>query len=194
MTSIYTTYSDGELLQFLKDGDEKAFAELFLRYREAALATAFHLLKSNELAEDVLQEVFMQLWKGSDKAFMIEDIRSWLFIATRNHSLKKFRRIQLERSYTDYLTETVDSISSTNLVEFKELQASIEKAIISLPPQQQTAFRLSREKGLTHAQVADEMNISHRTASDHILKAIYHIRWFLHQRAALSLVTFLGLF
>ncbi len=113
-------------------------------------------------------------------------------------ALRQFRREQLQQDYRSYLLGRLTEIDAggdsgpAELAEYHELRAQIEQAIASLPAQQQLAYRLSREQGLSHAEVAARMNISPRTASDHILKALQHIRQFLQQRAAFTLAVFMG--
>lgn len=191
------TDSDEILLNLISKGDEAAFTELFRRYREAVRTTAFYILKSNELAEDAMQEIFLNLWKNREKAAATKNINAWLFIATRNNSFNTLRRVRLQRDYIDYLSESVisfDALTNADLLELKDLSGNIKQAIASLPPQRQLAFRMSREQGLSHAEIAERLNISHRTVNDHILKALQHIRQFLHQRVALALAILLDLF
>lgn len=189
------SYTDPELLARIAMGDQAAFTEIFRRYNNSVRAAAFHLLQSTEATEDLVQEIFMHFWKNREKAVEIRDLTAFLFINTRNRALNIFRRQRLEQDYQSYLLQTIshiDALSADQLTVYNDLKASIEEAISLLPPQQQTAFRLSREQGLSHSEIAERMNISSRTVSDYILKALHHIRQFLHQRAAFTLALFLG--
>ncbi len=168
-------------------GDADAFSQLFNRYWDKVYSTALVFTKSSELAEDTAQEVFMRLWQNRGKAGEIDNLDAFLFIATRNLIYNRLNRMKLEEAYSHYLQYQVTTLHTgpETFAEERELQAIIEAGIQQLPPQQQKAFRLSREKGLSHEEIGRQLGISKASVKDYIVKAIAFLRRYLQEHAAI---------
>ena len=184
---INDAHSDTMLLGRMAAGEADAFSQLFNRYWDKVYSTALVFTKSGEQAEDAAQEVFMRLWQNRSKATTIDNLDAFLFIATRNFIYNKLSRIKLEEAYSNYLQHQVIHLHAgpETLTEVRELQAIIEAGIQQLPPQQQKAFRLSREKGLRHEEIARQLGISKASVKDYIVKAIAFLRKYLQEHAVL---------
>lgn len=173
-------------------GNADAFHQLFNAYWQKVYATAFMLIKMHEQAEDVTQEVFMKLWQKKETVVEIENLDSFLFVTTRNLVFNRMRRMKSEDAYVNYLLHTTpDILSDTDhLAAYHELANCINEGIHQLPPQQQKAFKLSREQGFTHEQIAREMNITRETVKGYIVRSIAFLRQYLKEHA-MSLILFL---
>lgn len=176
MTAI--VHNEKQLLVKVAEGDERAFTELFRQFHPKVYQAGILLTSSPELAEELVQDIFLKLWLMREQLTRIEDFQSYLFILARNQlygKLKrqaKFQKIKgtIENSLPAYSTETDEFIINRN---YRDL---LEKAIAQLTPQQQQVFRLSKLNGLKREEVAEQLQIQPNTVKEHLAKAIKHIR------------------
>lgn len=180
-------YTDQLLLQEMAAGSEDAFCRLFDHYWNRVYASALVLTKSSQMAQDIAQEVFLQLWQNREKATDIQKLDGFLFISARNLIFKKMSRLKLEEAYQHYLTyqARLESGGTSVSTEFKELQTLVELGISQLPPQQQKAFRLSRERGLSHEEISYQMGVSRAAVKDYIVRSLAFLRKYLREHALL---------
>lgn len=166
-------------------GNNDAFHQLFNAYWNKVYSTAFMLIRMHEQAEDITQEVFMKLWQNRQTLATIENLDNYLFISARNLIYNRMRRIKTEDAYINYLLHISQDVLSDadQLAAYHELQNCINEGIHQLPPQQQKAFKLSREKGFTHEQIAREMNITRETVKGYIVRSISFLRQYLKEHA-----------
>lgn len=185
-------YTDQLLLHEMAAGSETAFCELFDRYWNRVYASALVITKSPQLAQDISQEVFLQLWQYREKAKDIKSLDGFLFISARNLVFKKMSRMKLEDAYQHYLSSRLVTAANDAEIpaELKELQSVVEAGIRKLPPQQQKAFRLSREKGLTHEEISRQMGVSRAAVKDYIVRSIAFLRKYMHEHALVLLSIF----
>lgn len=130
--------------------------------------------KSPSVAEDIAQEIFTRLWKDREKAADIRDLSAYLFIAARNKVLNSLSKMDVETAYQNYMLHKEPG--RADQVTFRELDQLVKEGVQQLSPQQQRAFRLSRMQGLTHDEIAAEMQISRATVKEHIVKALASLR------------------
>lgn len=144
------------------------------------------------MAEDITQEVFMKLWQGRQDLPIIKNPENFLFVTTRNLTYNRMKRIKTEDAYIHYLLQMVpEALSGSDaLAEYHELHLCIKQGIDLLPPQQQKAFKLSRDKGFTHEQIAREMNITRETVKGYIVRSIAFLRQYLKEHTVM-LIAFL---
>lgn len=172
----YSTYDDGRLVSLLAQGDELAFTELFDRYWERMVYRAFDKLGSRPDAEEAVQEVFFELWKRREHIRPVERFDLYLAAAVKykvlRHLAQRHRRAAVEAGVT-----TAPNTEETALyLEFHELKKQIESTVRALPEKCRLVYRLSREQGLSTAEIADTLNISPKTAEAHLTKALKTLR------------------
>lgn len=152
-THLSPMQHDAALLILVHEGDEQAMASLFDRYSRIVYSVALRVLRDTAAAEDVLQEVFLQLWRSPD-GFMATrgSLGGWLAVVSRNRSIDVLRRKRP--------TEQVDQMelaSSYDLAAEAEHNGMMDKArsvIQSLPPDQRKTIEMAFFDGLTHAEIA----------------------------------------
>lgn len=182
-----------ELVARLTEGDEEAFCSLYGLYKERLTFFALKFLKSNEYAEDIVQDTFTHIWLG--RRFINPDIpfSAFLYAVVKNRVLNQLRNLEkkqllkehlLKYSF-DYTEETNEDILSHDL---KEL---IQQAFETLTPRQQEIFRLSREGQLSYKEIAEKLNISVNTVHDHIALSLSTIRRYLVKYADMKPKTLL---
>ena len=135
-------------------------------------------IKLHELAEDIIQQVFLKLWEKRDILYGIDKLENYIFILTRNEILDYLRKQSVRQKYINRIKELFQEESRTpeQYLIAKQKGEILQKAVVSLPPQQQQAWRLSREKGLCYEDIAAEMGISLSTVKGHISCALRSIR------------------
>lgn len=166
---------DISLLQQIRKGDQAAMAELFDRHGRAVFSVAVHILKDDGHAEDVVQEIFFQIWQNSDSFVQtLGSLRAWLVAIARNRSIDVLRR----RKPTDPV-EKVILASRCNLASEAEHNAMIEKvlkAMKELPEAQQEAMNLAFFEDLSHAEVAQRTGEPLGTIKTRIRLALIALR------------------
>lgn len=187
-------YDEKVLLTQLAAGNEAAFNQLFERHRNGIYLHALTYTKSPEFAEELVLDIFMKIWDNRERLPEIAHFPGYLFILSRNQLVSAMRK-RLEQPFTDMdLTQWESPGTGPDKhLELKEVQALLEKAIASLPPQQRTAFTLSRTDGKTYDEIAAIMGITKRTVNFHIVGALNTLRHFFYSRT-IMLLAYLAVF
>ncbi|PHN05935.1 RNA polymerase sigma-70 factor [Flavilitoribacter nigricans] len=185
------------IISRLKNSDISAFDDIYRAYASRLFGFALNLVKSQKDAEGIVQEVFLKLWKNREKIDLHTSFDSYLFTITYNTVVSLLRKRSSEKKYIDY----VQSIqiprvadSSVDELEWRELQDQVNSIVDQLPARQQEVFRLSREEGMTHAEIAEALNISINTVENHMGRALKFIRSRLTDHHSLKVLLFISLF
>ena len=195
--ALNTSNTDRHLLERLSEGDKSAFDTLFNANYDMVYSAALVMLKSPEIAGDITQDIFLSLWENRQNAVVIENIKGFLYNNVKFLVHKRLRRMKVEDAYTRYLKYKESTAIAPrerepeNLLNASQLQASIQQGIAQLPPQQQRAFRLSREQGLSHDQIGQLIGVSKKTVKDYIVRSLAFLRQHLAQHLRLLLFFFL---
>ena len=179
-------HNEKALIEKVARGDEAAYRIVFEHYWPRVYAVALLFAKIPEVAEDAAQEVFAQLWVKRSLLEEVQEFRSYLMAAARNHILNKLRTRVFTGTFEDYLQEYFsDSLADPAArLELKEAAQIIENGINQLTPQQQKVFRLSRFQGLSHAEIAAATGLSQRTIKNYMVSAILSLRNYLDKYSA----------
>lgn len=157
-------------------GDEKAFRKIYDRYRARVYSYALKITLSAEAAEDVVHDVFLKLWDNG--GMDVDNVRGFLRVVTRNHTLNVLRKQMIEnRSTADALqSKSVSDFTTDDTLAFHETRAIVFNAISRLSPQRKQVFLLCREEGLKYDEVAKRMNLSPLTVKTHMQHALRFLR------------------
>ena len=185
-----TPYNDGTvvlLLLRIGGGDETAFREVFDHYKARFHSAAFKMTRSAELAEDIVQEVFIALWDKRKKVAAAKNPEAYLFTILHNSIYAQFRKLALERQLKKKLSEEPEAMEE-NPVEMllleKENRELWENVVSSMPAQQQLVYRLSKQEGLSREEIAQKLNISPNTVRNHLSASIEFIRLYFKKGAS----------
>jgi RNA polymerase sigma-70 factor (ECF subfamily) len=166
---------DASLLAQVKRGDEQAMASLFDRYSKVVYSVALRVLRDPASAEDVLQEIFMQIWRSPDGFIATRgSLGGWLAVVSRNRSIDSLRRRRP--------TETTDDMvlaSPYNLAAESERTLMLEKAraaITLLPSEQRKTLEMAFFDGLTHTEIAEMTGDPLGTVKTRIRSALQSLR------------------
>ncbi|PWG82272.1 RNA polymerase subunit sigma-70 [Pararcticibacter amylolyticus] len=166
--------SDEELMYFFKQGSEIAFAEIYERYWGKLFLHARKLLKDDEEARDVIQEVFTQFWQRAASVDISVALSSYLYKIVRNRIFDHIKHKKVVNDYLSSLTQFMEEgvlLTDVDLRE-KELSALIEREIQALPPKMRHIFELSRKQHLSYKEIADSLGISEHTVKSQVSNAL----------------------
>jgi RNA polymerase sigma-70 factor (ECF subfamily) len=173
-------YDEKALLVKIASGDERAFRKLFDLYKERFYSVVLKMTHSDEVAEDIVQDVFMNIWSKRESLVNIDNPSSYFFTAVYRKVYHHYRKVALEKRLLQAAPSIKEWVNTTDeMVMAHESSELICQAISKLPPQQQLVFKLSKQEGLSREDVASQLHISPNTVKNHLSNAIKFIRAFL---------------
>ena len=171
----------------LNNSDDVAeiFSAHFREHEARLYLLAYRLTKSDQLAQDIVQEVFLKLWQQMDTIDEINDIEAWLYRLTENKVIDFLRKAAADNRLKEAIWHNLQDIAndSTFYLEAKECNAIIQRAIDQLPLQRKIIYRLNREKGLNYNEIATNLHISRHTVKNQLSSALIFLRKVLKQTA-----------
>ena len=190
-----TIHTEKELLLLAAQGSEPAFTLLFNRYKHKLYSYILSLTTSPQIAEDIIQDTFLKLWKDRASLKAIDYFNAYLFTMTRNLAINSFKRMARETAILAALQPQQNNPAATvaDNLSLKEVEQLLHQTIQSLPPQQKLIYTLSREQGLKHEDIAHQLHLSSSTVRNHIVQALRTIRKKieLHSISVIGIMSFL---
>lgn len=185
------TNNDTELLKAMALGSQRAFDTLYHRYSKKVYVFALRILRSELLAEEVMQEVMLKVWLLGKETTDISNLEAYLRKIARNTSLNLLRRQEIERRAETILSSEWEEAryDTEEYVLLSDAKRVLEEAINLLPPQQQLAFRLCHQQGLKYHEAATEMGLSTQTVAVHVKLALRFVRTYV--KKATDILAFL---
>ncbi|HET7000720.1 MAG TPA: RNA polymerase sigma-70 factor [Puia sp.] len=173
-------HNEKQLLKKIAEGDSTAFGLLFDRYYGLIYSASFRYLKVHELAEDLVQTSFLKIWEKRNHLGHVERFDHYLFRIAHNEMADHFRRHSRREKHVQRIRELFDEETGSpeELLITKQKRALIADVIGNLPTQQQTAYTLSRDEGLSYQEIADRMQLSVNTIKVHISQALKTLKIF----------------
>ncbi|NML23561.1 sigma-70 family RNA polymerase sigma factor [Pseudoflavitalea sp. G-6-1-2] len=169
-----------ELLEQLGSGSHSAFSLLFNRYKHRVYSNALLFTTSTNIAEEIVQDVFLQIWKSREKVAAVTDWDAYLFIITRNAVYRSLHaQAQQSKKHKAWQEQTADTEHEDNLLSTileKDYNRLLQRAIQQLPPQQLQVYVLIRQQGLSRAEAADRLGLQPETVKRHLSLATRTIR------------------
>ncbi len=161
-------------LNGLKRGDSIAFKKMFDNYYKILVAVSYKILLDRELAESVVQDVFVNLWSNRETA-IINSLKGYLVVSVKNRSLNEIKRAKRFVSYNTLQpyqlpNDDFDVQSDVDAIEH------IMNSINELPEQRRKIFRMNRLDGLKYAEIASELNLSIKTVEAQMSSALKYMR------------------
>lgn len=170
--------SEQQYWQLISEGDKTVFEQLFRQYYQALCRYALPLIKDLDEAEEVVQQVFFNIWNKRAELQVSSSIKSYLYRAVHNDCLNKLKHGKIKSLYAeDYKKTHAGSFEdASKALQAKELGRHIQNALDKLPGQCGQVFRLSRFENLKYAEIAERMGISVKTVENHMGKALKLMR------------------
>jgi len=179
----YNILNDEDLTGLLPAGDEHAFTEIYNRYWKKLFTIAANKLNDLDEAEEIVQDIFVSLWKRRHNLGVINTLSSYLAVSVKYRVIKTLDKRFNQQKYSDY-NKTAISLadnSTEEWLEFEELRSKLAEFVAELPEKCRMVYRLSRELGLSQKQIAEEMGIAEKTVEAHLGKALKTLRTRLSQ-------------
>lgn len=179
-------------LQSVASGDETAFRALVHQYAGTVHGYVLRLTHETYLAEEVVQDVFVQLWQTRELLATVDNFDAYLYVISRNYALNAIKKMLREKARHVKWENEVIVPNDDNPIEM--YQRLLDEAIAGLPPQQQRAWILGKQMRMTYAEIAHEMNISKETVKKYLKLATANIADHLRKRSTKAYVNFLLFF
>jgi RNA polymerase sigma-70 factor (ECF subfamily) len=162
----------------LQQGDLQSFDFIYKQYSQRLYGFAFSILKNHEDAKEIVQETFLKLWNSREQLKSDQSLKAYLFKISYNISIDLIRLRLKSEKYVEYLkihfSENAGDVEA--LVDYNELTNTLQKIVDGFPEQRKKIFRMSREEGLSHAEIGERLGITSKTVENHINLALKMIR------------------
>lgn len=181
------------LIKGLLTRNKVVFDFIFHYYYSGLCAYCERISGNQQVAEDIVQELFVTLWLKCEQIQITSSLKNYLFTSVKNRSLDYLKREQRKTQKLNHFTketELPENLSSLWFAE-AELQAVVEKSLEKLPPRCREIFELSRFEGLKNQEIADNLGLSKRTVELQVSNALKQLRIDLKDYLPLLLLTYL---
>lgn len=172
----------------MADGSEQAFAILVRACWKHVYAHALSWLKTTAEAEELTQDVFLDVWKSRALLPELDSFRNWLFIIARNRIVTGVRRKVNQPAFVEEQEKEAAALQPDQWTEQRQHYRILLDGIALLPEKRQEVFRMSRLEGLTHEQIAERLGIHKDTVAQYIVKAVTFLKIYLQEQLGNSLL------
>ena len=188
----YYSFSDAELTDLIKAGDQNAFTEIYNRFQGVLYLYACKITRDDDIAEDLVQELFINLWDKRQSLNFTSSVSSYFYAAVR---YKFFDLVDKQKVRTDYLQNMQflldqGSCDTDNYMDEKELSATIENAVSELPGKMRAVFLLSRKNNLSNKEISEQLGIAEKTVKNQLSMALKALKVKLGLHAFLFLLMY----
>lgn len=185
---------DAVLISRLRSGDKEALTELYNKFWQLLFVSSYNVVKDKELCEDIIQDIFMNIWNNREKLEINISLKGYLYACARyqvfNHFKKNKDKIHVE--FFDDLDKRFQHSTPETQMMHEELVQQISSIVDTLPEKCQLVYKLSRDEQLSHKEIAERLDISIKTVENHITKALQVIRLSMGSTASMAMVLWLS--
>ncbi|MFW6290480.1 MAG: RNA polymerase sigma-70 factor [Mariniphaga sp.] len=176
---------EANIIKRLKKGEQSAYELLFRTYYIPLCIYAQRYLERKDLAEDIVADTFLNIWRNRKKIEIKISLKAYLFQAVCKNSLNHLRKAKKELLMEDHTSTSTFAAEAnhhngnelpSDILFIKELGEKIRQGVLNLPPQQQTTFKLQRYEGKKNREIAEIMGLSVKTVEMHLAKAVVSLR------------------
>ena len=174
----YSKYSDSELADLFRKGDDTAFKEIYIRYDKLLYLFAAKKLQDQNEAMDVVQDIFIWILNNREKFALKTSLSSYLYKSVLNKIFDIFRHQKTISKYIaqgDYFIE-VDSVETDFLIREKDVKEMIDREIATMPPRMREIYQLKHQSHLPAEQIAAQLGISAHTVNVHLQRSLKHLK------------------
>lgn len=193
MNSPLLTTDESVILLNIASGNELVYTRLVEKYWQKVLQHALSFVKSYPIAEELTQDVFIQIWEKREKLSEVKSFDNYLFIVSRNLIITHIRRklVETESFKGEKLQEMF--LKPDDQYEYKELNSIINEGANLLTEPRRTIFLLSRIDGKDADFISEELGLAKRTIRWHLLEALNFLRIYLHKHYGISMMVLICL-
>lgn len=174
-----------ELFADLAAGNEKAFDVIYRHYSKRLFLYVRKLVKTPELAEELIQEIFVQIWMNRQVFSDVQYPVSYMYSIANRQALKYLKKVASDERILKSITNYSEFYrnETEEQVNLRESARTINQAVAELPAQRRLIWELSRNEGLSHDQIAERLSISRHTVKNQMVRALKHVRHYLDRRS-----------
>jgi RNA polymerase sigma-70 factor (family 1) len=184
-----------QLLLKVAGGDERAFRTLFEKYHGVLATHIMRITRLQESTEEIVQDVFLKIWMSRETLSDIHDIRSYLYIVSKNHALDSLKKTARERvTFSDADWNLVEKSLVHTEPEDSVPLGLIDEAIDRLPPQQKKVYLLSRRERKKYSEIAEQLGISRETVKKYLQLATVSISTYILDNTSICISSIIFLF
>lgn len=186
----WKTLTDEELVERLNFSDHAAFTEIFYRYHGALYSFALKRCREAETAEELVQDLFVNLWIKRGQLYIKSTLSGYLYIALRNLVLNHIHKQLLRDRATEVLrlVAPVPQTAPEEILIVKEIGQEVDRNLHLLPEKCRTVYELSRKQYKSNKQIAAELGITEKTVENHMNRALRFLRLSLHQLFTITII------
>jgi RNA polymerase sigma-70 factor (family 1) len=191
--SDFSKLPDQQLVVLLKQDKLSAFKEIYSRYWKKLYGEAYKRLKSKELAEEVVQEIFTNFWLKRQSLQITTTVNGYLHLAVANLVIDLYRKELVKEKYKEdfkIVHSELDN-STEESIMLKELAYTIEAEVSHLPDKCRSVYELSRNEHKSNKEIAVYLGISEKTVENHLTKALKRLRFSLSHYLVVIMVLLL---
>ena len=170
-----------KLILLLGESDKDAFTEIFDYYRDRIFSRTMRFLKSQALAEEIVQDVFLKIWLKRSELQHVQSLHAYISSMANNLIIDRLKNLSYETTARNELSKRQRYIEDTDyLLRQHEYQQLIQDAINLLPTQQKQVYELAKIAGMNQQSIAEKMHLSKLTVKKHMAKALQFIRRYIN--------------
>lgn len=179
--AIYDLYDLRRYFQGIASGDENSLGVVFNLFKKRVYSVALKMLKSEVEAEEIIQEVFLSLWRSRSSLGLVENPENYIFTITYNIIYAHLKNIARNRELINGIILQFTEVQNTTeeTIAVNETSKLIHDAYQKLPLQQRMVYDLNKKKNLSYEEIATELGLSKNTVRNHLAEARKSIRRFL---------------
>ena len=188
-------YKESELLAMLTQDNEHAFESIFDHYRNKIYRITNVYVKSPEVAEEIVQDVFLKLWLERSSIMEIRSLEAWLFTLAKNLVFNHIKKLAHEWKVRETWMKDAPKLedNADHRIRNAQYQELIAQAFNNLSLQQKLIYKMGKEEGLSYEAIGKKLSISPLTVKTHMARALQAMRSFLLKHGqAFILVLMLG--
>ncbi|PWS30599.1 RNA polymerase sigma factor [Pedobacter paludis] len=179
--SIYNLSAEKILLQKIANGDEFAFKHVFELYKNRVYSFVVKFVHSKADAEEIVQDTFFTIWQKREMLPNIEHPRNYIYTIVRNKTYNYLNQAAKNQKILAQLWANmqVESNDIEDLTDLKDSEMLIKKGLLNLSEQKQQIFKMSREDGLSHEEIASQVGLSKSRVKNIIVDVLKYLRHYL---------------
>lgn len=169
---------DPRIIRRMRDGDPEAYSIIYLHYIGPLVDFLSALLRCKSDAEEIAQDVFMQIWENREKIDPEKNIRGFIYKFAKFGALNRLAHKKVEDKYIHIQQHQADifDLAADDIVAEKEMRLIIRITLERMPEQRRKVFEMNRFEGMSIEQIADALHINKKTVHAHLYNAVKDLR------------------
>lgn len=165
-----------DLLRRLAEGDQTALTAIYQHYWQALFIAAYNVVKDKKTCEDIIQEIFLQLWLKRETLEIRESLKGYLMAATRYQVFRCIRKAAEQKRVFNRLAARPEPQNAEPALFQKELKRQVDQVVAVLPEKCRIIYKMSREEYLSHKEISERLQISPKTVENQLTIALRRLR------------------